>query len=201
MKRLLLITMLVAGTLVAAPAANADNPVTLVLLGGPDSDTYGIELSSDGRSYEIESSAALEVGAGICWHPEGVASKLSCEAPAISGFEFNGGNGDDSFLIGRRVLVPATLRGGPGDDELSGGGGADRLMGGSGSDTLDGGPGSDLFAGGSGNDFEYGRFGNDTLVGGSGNDKLYGGMGNDTLRGGPGADLLIGGPGENDLVQ
>ena len=79
MKRLLLMTI-VALMLFGAPASHAEGGVTLLLQGGPEPDLFSVELSADGRTYEIESNAALEVGAGICWHPEGTASRLTCEA-------------------------------------------------------------------------------------------------------------------------
>jgi len=199
MKRLFLITTVVLA-LGGAPAAHAEGGVTLRLQGGSGPDLFGVELSADGRSYEIESNAALDVGAGICWHPEGVASRLTCEAPRISGFELNGASGADTLTIGHRVAVPGTLRGGSDDDVLSGGNAADKLSGGSGDDVLDGRGGSDVIAGGPGSDQLHGRFGNDRLFGGSGNDQLWGGSGNDSLVGGPGRDLLSPGPGV-DVVQ
>ena len=196
MKRLLLMTIVVAA-LLAAPTASAEGTVTLVLQGGSGIDYFDVELSSDGRTYEIESNASLEVGAGICWHPEGAMAKLSCEAPRISGFELNGAGGSDTLTVGRRVAVPATLRGGPGDDTVSGGNAADRLMGGGGSDVINGGGGPDIVFGGTGNDIVFGKAGNDVLSGGFGNDKLLGGSGDDTLIGGPGTDICNGGPGNN----
>lgn len=200
MKRFLLMVLVVTA-LACAPAAAAEAGVTLLLQGDSGADIFKVELSSDGRVYEIESDEALEVGAGICWHPEGRTTSLHCEATAISGFEFNGGNGDDTLTIGHRVVIPATLRGGPGRDTLAGGGAADKLMGGSGDDSLSGGGGPDTVYGGAGDDLEYGKFGDDNLLGGPGNDRLWGGAGNDTLRGGAGTDVLNGGPGTNRLKQ
>jgi hypothetical protein len=199
MKRFLLMAIVVAA-LVAVPLAHAEGGVTLLLQGGPDPDFFKVELSADGRTYEIESNAALEVGAGICWHPEGSVVKLTCEAPPISGFELVGAKGADTLTVGRRVDVPATLRGGPGDDVLTGGSGADMLTGDGGDDVLAGGGGSDVIFGSAGNDRLFGRSGNDRLFGGAGNDKLWGGSGNDTLLGGPGVDLLNPGSG-SDVVQ
>jgi Ca2+-binding RTX toxin-like protein len=199
--RRFLLTMIAALGLLVVPPAAAEEGVTLLLQGGPNADSYGVALSADGRTYEIASNSALEVGAGICWHPEGTTSKLTCEATAISGFEFNGGLGNDTVLISRRVTVPTTLRGGPGGDVLTGGNAADKLIGGPGVDFLDGTGGDDLIYGGSGKDTEYGRFGRDTMFGGRGGDTMHGGPGNDVLRGGPGRDLLIGDSGHDSLIQ
>jgi Ca2+-binding RTX toxin-like protein len=200
MKRLLLMTIVVVA-LLGAPATQADGGVALVLQGGPESDFFSVELSADGRTYEIESNAALDVGAGVCWHPEAIASLLTCEAAPISGFELNGGKGTDTLTIGRRVAVAATLRGGSGDDVLTGGTAADKLIGGGGGDILAGGGGSDLISGSDGDDTLYGRSGNDKMLGGQGDDKLWGGSGNDTLIGGPGNDLLNPGTGTNVVKQ
>ena len=109
-------------------------------------------------------------------------NSLVCEASAIAGFEINTGAGDDVVTLGRTVPVPATIRGGEGNDVLTGGAGADKLIGGPGDDEL------------------VGRGGNDWLIGGSGDDVLNGGAGDDHLSGGPGHNTLIGGSGKN-LVE
>ena len=161
--------------------AAAEASVNLVLAGSPGDDRITIELSADGTAYEIESATPLEVGGTVCTHPEKRAEALTCEATAIAGFEINTGAGDDAVILGRTVPVPATIRGGEGDDSLTGGAGNDKLMGGPGDDDL------------------LGRGGNDLLIGGSGNDNLIGGSGDDTLVGGPGQNTLAGGSGKNTL--
>lgn len=163
----------------AAPAkqprralAAAEGSVNVVLAGSPGNDRITIELSADGRTYEIESATPLEVGGTVCTHPEKRLEALSCEATAIAGFEINTGVGNDVVTLGRTVPVPATIRGGEGDDVLTGGAGNDKLIGGP---------------------------GNDELNGRGGNDMMMGGPGDDTLNGGPGEDKLIGGGGHNVL--
>jgi Ca2+-binding RTX toxin-like protein len=148
---------------VPAPAA-AEASVNVVLAGSPGDDRITIELSADGTVYEIESATPLEVGGSVCAHPERRAEALTCEATAIAGFEINTGAGNDVVTLGRTVPVPATIRGGEGDDVLTGGAGADKLIGGSGNDELNG------------------RGGNDMLLGGPGNDTLNGGSGQNVLR-------------------
>jgi Ca2+-binding RTX toxin-like protein len=168
-----------------APApAPAEGSVNLVLAGSPGDDRITIELSADGRSYEIESATPLEVGGTMCAHPDKRPEALLCEASAIAGFEINTGAGDDTVTLGHgagTVPVPATIRGGEGEDLLVGGSGADKLIGGPGDDELSG------------------RGGDDLLIGGAGNDVLTGGAGDDVLRGGPGENILVGGPGKNVL--
>jgi Ca2+-binding RTX toxin-like protein len=182
MKRTLAIAIAVLALLgaLAGPAGAREHGLTLVLAGGPGPDTFSIELSADAGHYEILSGAPLEVAGTVCAHPGGDLDALSCEAAAIGGFEVNGGPGNDSIELGKAVEVPATLRGGDGNDLLVGGLGNDKLVGGPGDDTL------------------TGRAGDDALYGGSGNDSLYGGLGNDKLVGGSGENVLVGGPGRNE---
>jgi Ca2+-binding RTX toxin-like protein len=151
----------------------------MVLAGSPGDDRITIELSADGRSYEIESATPLEAGSSVCSHPDKRPEALLCEATPIAGFEINTGAGDDTVTLGHTVPVPATIRGGEGDDTLTGGAANDKLIGGPGNDELNG------------------RAGNDLLIGGAGNDTLIGGAGDDILRGGPGVNIDVGGPGKN----
>jgi len=144
--------------------ATAEHSINLVLAGSPGEDRITIELSADGRSYEIESATPLEVGGTVCTHPEKLTTMLICEAAPIAGFEINTGAGNDVVTLGRTVPVPATIRGGEGDDVLTGGAGADKLIGGPGDDEL------------------IGRGGNDLLIGGPGDDRLNGGSGQNILR-------------------
>ncbi|MGN6276134.1 MAG: calcium-binding protein [Solirubrobacterales bacterium] len=183
MKKALLTVLTVIAALTATAAHAEGGPVTLVLAGGAENNFIRISLSSDGRNYVIQSRVALETGGDLCSHPEGRSNELLCEAPAIAGFEVNVEGGNDTVILASDIPIPATLRGGPGDDKLIGGGVADKII------------------GGSGNDFLSGRRGDDLLLGGPGDDKLIGGPGNDELRGGPGVDVLNGGPGHNHLVQ
>lgn len=179
-----ILTVLTALVALSATAAHAETgPVTLLLAGGAEDNSIRISLSSDGRDYVIQSRVVLEAGGDLCSHPEGSPTELLCEAPAIAGFEVNVGGGNDKVVLASDIPVPATLRGGPGEDKLIGGDAADKLL------------------GGSGNDFLSGRRGDDWLLGGPGNDHLLGGPGNDQLRGGPGIDFLNGGPGQNRELQ
>ncbi|HEY5332302.1 MAG TPA: hypothetical protein VIJ21_02055 [Solirubrobacterales bacterium] len=145
-------------------AVAAEHSLNLVLAGSPGDDRITIELSADGRSYEIESATPLEVASTVCTHPEKRLEALLCEAAPIAGFEVNTGAGNDVVTLGHTVPVPATIRGGEGDDLLTGGAGPDKLIGGPGDDELNG------------------RGGNDLLIGGPGEDKLIGGPGQNILR-------------------
>ena len=153
--------------------AAAEGSINVVLAGSSGDDRITIELSADGRSYEIASATPLEVGGTVCTHPEKRAEALLCEASTIAGFEVNTGAGNDTVTLGRTVPVPATIRGGEGDDVLTGGVGNDKLIGGPGDDELNGRGGDDVLIGGSGDD---------TLNGGPGEDRLVGGSGRNTLR-------------------
>lgn len=180
MKRLLIPLILVLTALFASAAPAAERSVTVLLVGGPGNDLLDINLSQDGRNYLINSFSPLEAGGGICVQPEESHHELICEAPAIAGFEVNAGAGDDAVVTSPKVLVPTTLRGGPGRDRLRAGSGADKVIGGAGDDSL------------------LGSGGDDWLLGGPGKDMLFGGPGDDRLTGGPDADYLNGGHGVDD---
>lgn len=182
MKKAILILL---AMLAALPAGFADaeaGPVNLLISGGMENNAFHIALSTDGRSYVILSTIALEVGGDICTHPEEIPTELSCKATAIAGFEVNAGAGVDTVFFTSDIPVPVTVRGGAGRDNLLGGGAADKILGGPDDDTL------------------IGRRGDDWILGGPGEDTLVGGPGNDQLRGGPDKDRLAGGPGQNELV-
>ncbi|MBS1883541.1 MAG: hypothetical protein JSS97_11370 [Actinobacteria bacterium] len=170
----LVAALAVAACLAAVSASANQNPrtefgppeksVNLVLAGSSGDDRITIELSADGRAYEIESATPLEVGSSVCAHPQKRPEALLCEAAPIAGFEINTGAGNDVVTLGQTVPVPATIRGGEGNDVLTGGAGPDKLIGGPGNDVLNG------------------RGGNDLLIGGPGNDVLNGGPGQNILR-------------------
>jgi hypothetical protein len=183
MKRAILTAMTMLAAWAAAPVHAAEPQLTVLLAGGAEENRISITVSPDGRTYAIDSIVPLEVGGEVCWHPEAQETELLCEAAAIGGFEVNAGGGDDVVSVDPKVRIPATLRGGPGDDRLSGGGGADKLIGGTGDDILNG------------------RGGNDSLFGGPGNDLLLGGTGDDLLNGGSGIDRLHGQSGHNQAVD
>ena len=158
---------------VTAQASNstATRHFNLVLAGSSSPSEIHISLSTDGRTYVIDSASALEAGGDVCANPPENPNELTCEAAAIDGFAFNGGAGDDVVIVARSVPAPATLRGGPGNDTL---------VGGASNDKLSGGPGDDMLVGRGGEDWLYGGPGNDKLVGGAGEDTCVGGQGQDT---------------------
>jgi hypothetical protein len=165
-------------------AAHAGSPsVSVVLAAGPEANMINIWLTSDGRSYVIDSIVPLEVGGSVCTHPPEKLNELVCQASLISGFTINSDGGDDQVRVARGITIPVTLRGGGGNDVLVGGGGNDRLNGGDGNDRLIGGAGDDVISGSVGEDI------------------LIGGAGDDVLRGGPGKDFLKGGSGINQLSE
>jgi hypothetical protein len=176
-----IVILLVVLAAQAASVAHGETMYTVVLAGGATESDIRIWLTSDGSSYVIDSLAPLEVGGTVCENTPGVPTELVCNASKVAGFEVNADDGDDRVAVGGSVRVPVTIRGGPGDDDLSGGWGYDKLIGGVGNDTL------------------TGRGANDLLFGGLGDDVLFGGPGHDTLNGGPGDDTLNGGPGQHGL--
>jgi hypothetical protein len=197
-------TIVMAALVLCAQGASiahaSEPPLTVLLVGGEEANSFQVKLSPDGRTYEIWSNAPLEVGGTVCWHPESKVDELLCEAPAIGGFEVSAGGGNDIVEIFATVGIPVTLDGGAGADRLVGGNGIDRLRGGDGSDTLAGHRARDHLAGGSGSDVLFGAGGNDVLAGEANSDTLHGGTGEDLVVGGGGNDLLYGGHGEDLLA-
>jgi RTX calcium-binding nonapeptide repeat (4 copies) len=153
-----------------AIATGSAHGAIVLLAGGSESDEIQISLSADGSTYWISSSLPLEAGGGVCSNPPGSPDQLSCSAAEVASFEFNGGSGDNTVIVGKTVPAPLKLRGGGGND---------------------------LLVGGAGNDLLIGGAGENVLVGGAGDDHLYGGAGDDLLIGGPGYDVCNGGAGNN----
>ena len=220
MKKAILILTVLFSAHAATLAHAAETPsLTVLLNGGPEADSFRVVLSPDGRTYEIDSVAPLEVGGTVCWHPGGMPLRLLCDAPPIAAFEVNGEGGDDNVEFGPKVLVPVTILGGPGDDRLIGGQSNDKLLGGDGGDRMRGEGGNDAILGGAGPDIAYGGWGadenageggQDNLVGDGGDDYLSGGLrhdnlngsiGRDRLNGGEGRDSLYGGPGDDRFIS
>ena len=79
----------------------------------------------------------------------------------------NGGGNDDridaSGLTGLAALVPHTLNGGDGSDQIFGGGGIDVIIGGNGNDYIHGGAGADTLSGGAHDNSGGSTLGGDTL--------------------------------------
>lgn len=169
--------------LAAAPAGAGTVTYTVLLAGGAESNSMRISLSEDGRTYVIDSAVPLEVGGDLCVNPPDNHNELFCDASRVSAFEVNADAGNDFVRVSRHISIPATLRGGAGEDVLIGGSGDDKLVGGDDADKL------------------YGRDGDDQLMGGDGADSLYGGNDDDVLRGGAQTDALAGGTGANKLSQ
>jgi len=182
MKKLFL-ALTLALAMQAPVLARADAPVNVLLAGSDASNAISIKLTPDGRSYVIDSVVPLEVGGSVCVNPPGMPTELICQAPAVASFEMNAIGGDDTVLVSGKVLIPVTVRSGPGNDYIVGGGGSDKLVGGEGNDRL------------------VGRRGEDLLLGGGGSDILIGGSDDDMLRGGLGSDRLLAGPGANKTRQ
>ncbi|MGE5610269.1 MAG: calcium-binding protein, partial [Bacillota bacterium] len=86
---------------------------------------------------------SLSVEAGYIRVIEDGGTPTDFTAAAVTSILVNAGDGDDSVAISSAITVPATIRGGNGNDYL---------VGGAGNDVLDGGFGADDIYGGGGND-------------------------------------------------
>ena len=166
---------------VAAPALadvtidRTGNVITITGTDGPDRIDY--QSSGDANSVRLLSTGAA-TATGDC-SVEGLpyTGTINCGAPQ-PGLVMNVtlGAGDDFFrpYNARTDFPPATVDGGPGNDEIHGSGVADTINGGDGDDTI------------------TGESGNDTIRGGAGRDNLNGQAGDDTVDGGPGVDSMFG---------
>lgn len=112
------------------------------------------------------------------------------KADEIRRIAIDGGAGNDRIFVAPSIVIPATIRGGEGDDRIASGGGDDLLLGGAGHDKVVGGAGDDKLNGGVGSDRLLGGAGHDVIFGGEGNDLLVGGFGTDRLSGDSGDDRL-----------
>jgi Ca2+-binding RTX toxin-like protein len=187
MKKIFLISVAILALAVPGLAHSAPRSFNVLLAGGTEPNAIDIWLTSDGRSYVIDSSIPLEVGGTICTHPAENMNELVCDAPLISSFEVHANGGDDRISVAASIDLPVVIRAGSGHDYIRGGAGPDRLI---------GGPGNDRLLGGGGDDFLSGGPEDDVLLGGPGNDILIRGPGSDVLRGGPGDDLIRPFPGK-----
>lgn len=119
------------------------------------------------------------------------------DAAQVKSIQINGRDGDDYIAIegnGSRIVVPAVIYGGAGNDTLAGAFGKDVIHGGGGDDLVYGGGGSDTLVGGSGADRLLGGEGDDALAGGAGNDQISTGQvasaSKDSVSGGAGGDTV-----------
>jgi Ca2+-binding RTX toxin-like protein len=88
----------------------------------------------------------------------------------IKGVSVTGGAGNDTVFMS--VDLPATLRGGDGDDRLEAHSNTNQIFGDNGDDLLQGGTGRDLIHGGAGIDKIDGSLGPDDIFGDSGDDTV-----------------------------
>lgn len=99
----------------------------------------------------------------------------------IQRLQIDAGSGNDTITIMSSLTLPATLKGGPGNDLIQAGNGPTTIYGGDGADDARGGPGNDAI---------YGESGRDILSGGGGNDLLNGGPGQNTIHPGIGSNIV-----------
>ena len=118
---------------------------------------------------------------------------------AVRSVKFNGGSKEDDIFLASTLSIPASVKGGAGDDDIRLGKGNDFVDGGDGNDRIWTREGNDKAVGGAGNDEFRGDYGNDTFDGGAGNDTADGGQGDDAILGGAGNDSIIGNLGNDKL--
>ena len=156
----------------------------------PESATYGKQLTNPDGSKRVRAATKVKYNTytQYFYDDEGTITR-------IEGF---GGDGNDTVIIDKAILVPVELHGGKGNDQFQvKGSAAARLYGDEDDDKLSGGLGRNELYGGGGNDTLLGNVGNDKLIGGDGDDNIDGAAGNDHIEGGAGNDILKGGVGDD----
>ncbi|MER6915058.1 calcium-binding protein [Streptomyces sp. NPDC000594] len=182
------------------------------------------DLGDGVRRIGFRDAVPLQPGDHCAYLAPGDETYVVCELPTDSPRP----DRIDIFLGDRNDTIAtsdpgvATVRGGPGDDELhahsahtvrgdagndmvmgravlDGGDGMDHLMGDDSDQHLWGGRGHDMIEAYGGADIVHAGPGNDHAMGGDGHDILLGGSGDDTLHGENGDDLVSGGPGKDTL--
>jgi Ca2+-binding RTX toxin-like protein len=162
----------------------------------------------------------------IAASPNNEISGASPDSGAVTGYQLNGQQGDDTFRVNTLKTDASTwstagsarwhgtIIGGLGTDQISyawlgdaaglrsgsAGGSATWAHGAldfSGIEKITGTPGNDILNGGPGQDNLNGGPGDDLLRGRLGSDVLYGNRGADRLLAGPGSDRAVGGPGRD----
>ncbi|GAA2566010.1 MULTISPECIES: calcium-binding protein [Streptomyces] len=234
---ILLALGLAASPAAAAPSATgakarvgadwATQSIVFTAAAGQANDLHVIpmDLGAGVRRIGFRDAVPLEPGDHCAYLEPGDDTFVVCELPTGSPRPdridiFLGGH-DDTIVTSDPAV--ATVRGGPGDDELhahtahtvrgdagndmvmgravlDGGDGMDHLMGDDSGQRLWGGRGDDMIEAYDGADIVYAGPGDDHAMGGDGRDIVIGGPGDDTLHGESGDDLVNGGPGK-DIVE
>ncbi|MER6408611.1 calcium-binding protein [Streptomyces viridosporus] len=231
----LLATGLAAAPAAAAPASGAKarvgadwatQSIVFTAAAGQANDLHVIpmDLGAGVRRIGFRDAVPLEPGDHCAYLEPGDDTFVVCELPTGNPrpdrIDIFLGDRDDTIVTSDPMV--ATVRGGPGDDELhahtahtvrgdagddmvmgravlDGGDGMDHLMGDDGDQRLWGGRGDDRIEAYDGADIVYAGPGDDHAMGGDGRDIVLGGHGDDTLYGGGGDDLVSGGPGKDTV--
>jgi diguanylate cyclase (GGDEF)-like protein len=209
-----LLLLLPASALAGTVSIGLGNRLSVHASRGQDN-VLKIEAGTDSRG---TGALVTESGQGATLSPGPSCSYFSpgtVYCPLPKSIDVDAGDGDDSVVV--YSWIPATLHGGPGNDQLYGGGGKDLLDGGDGNDLLGGGYGGDTIRGGPGTDtVTYTYFKDPVAVSldGVANDgiahdgsnvagdveNILGGPGNDLLSGNAAANVIDGGGGR-DIVR
>ncbi|MEU2437520.1 calcium-binding protein [Streptomyces rubradiris] len=230
-----LATGIAAAPAAAAPAARTEARVgadwatqSIVFTAAPeqanDLHVFPMDLGAGVRQVGFRDAVPLAPGDHCAYLDPADHTFVVCELPTGSPrpdrIDIFLGDRDDTIATSDPAV--ATVRGGPGDDELhahtahtvrgdagddmvmgravlDGGDGTDHLMGDDGDQRLWGGRGNDMIEAYGGADTVYAGPGDDHAMGGDGRDIVLGGPGDDTLSGEGGDDLVSGGPGKDTV--
>ena len=181
-----------------------------------------LDVSKSDGAIRLHDTGVSSMTAGAGCVPSG-AQRVDCAAPGLAAVSIDLGDGNDR--LSGEVLVPFSVYGGLGNDQIELGAGDDAVDAGPGNDAIDSGWGDDAIDGGTGADAISGGYGDDDVVyagrtsavavslddlandgaPGEGDnvrlsvDDVVGGSGDDTLTGDSGSNELLGGAGDDTL--
>ena len=188
---------------------NSDGSARVEASGSADADSLSVTRTSGNRPKLVVTDGtdivtiSKKVGRTDVNGGDGNDTMLVGSLEDVSGtlVVINGDDGDDTLSAASVRIGDVRLRldGGDGADTLTGSLDGDTLWGGLGDDRADGGRGDDTMVGGEGDDDFDGQDGDDVIIGNDGNDTLDGGEGHDSLSGNAGFDSLTGGIGRDTL--
>ena len=163
----------------------------------------GFSLDEYGDQDEYDSIENVTITGSGAYKVVGnsVANRIDGGTGAVADNDLDGGEGDDTLIVGLAATLDATGNsnfenlearvGVAASLDLTGNSKANVIKGGNSGGTLAGMGGNDRLYAGTGGSTLNGGEGDDTLVGGAGVDNLIGGAGRDTLTGNEGNDCFL----------
>jgi Ca2+-binding RTX toxin-like protein len=163
----------------------------LQIIGTEGRDVVHIKIDgSDGDSDRtLKVMANLDVGGGN--------AQFDFNLSDVTSILIIGCGGNDHLHVDKKVMIPASIDGGAGDDQIWGGGGNDTITDMIGNNDIKSGAGSDIITVGNGHNKIDAGSGNNSVTAGNGNNKIKADGGSDG--GADGNNVIVVGNGDNDI--